>query len=150
MAILFANCSFQNVLVVRMCPNFEISHIRLTKSVWPAFAILISSSIWGEGPISILWRMIDGAKDCSGGTSALVSSLLWPIINKLWIMYIFTVSMYMKNSESIFEEMVDEVQINVKVLKTRFFCKNCENCVLHQNCEIFHGAYIFTLSFFGK
>ena len=50
--------------------------IRLTKSVWPAFAILISSSIWGEGPISILWRMIDGAKDCSGGTSALVSSLL--------------------------------------------------------------------------
>ena len=31
-------------------------------------------------------------------------------MSKLWIMYIFTVSMYMKNSESIFEETVDEVQ----------------------------------------
>ena len=29
----------------------------------------------------------------------------------------------MKNSESIFEEMVDEVQINVKVLKSAIFLK---------------------------
>jgi len=66
-------------------------------------------------------------------------------MSESWIMYIFTVCTW-KSSESIFEETVDKVEINVKVLKCDFY----ENYVFHQNCEIFHGAYIFIFSFFGK